>query len=165
MDIIGEIHFQGKALLIYDSIDEPWFRAVEIARFLHYADGKTYHMLDLLDNHDKLPLEFRGSGQRRMETFISENGLYEILMRSTRPMAKAFKRVVKDELRSMRRDGFGFGSAMFDRRATDLEHQEELAYLRFWDHENGEFKEEYWDYRRRGSPRLIMRPDGEILEA
>lgn len=38
-------------------------------------------------------------------TFLTEDGLYEVLMRSTKPLAKEFKKQVKHILKTIRKTG------------------------------------------------------------
>lgn len=45
------------------------------------------------------------SGQDRDVWFLTEDGLYEVLMQSRKPIAKQFKRGVKEILKSLRRTG------------------------------------------------------------
>ena len=42
-------------------------------------------------------------GQRRKVTFITETGLYNILSQSKKPIARAWRRVVHEELIALRR--------------------------------------------------------------
>ena len=41
MDIVGQIRFDGYILDVYDSLDEPYFMAVEVAKLIDYSTGKT----------------------------------------------------------------------------------------------------------------------------
>ena len=43
------------------------------------------------------------SGQSREMTFLTEDGLYEVLMQSRKPIAKAFKKEVKQILKQNKR--------------------------------------------------------------
>jgi prophage antirepressor-like protein len=45
------------------------------------------------------------SGQLRKMWFLTEDGLYEVLMQSRKPIAKEFKRQVKIILKDIRRHG------------------------------------------------------------
>ena len=45
------------------------------------------------------------SGQNREAWFLTENGLYEVLMQSRKPLAKEFKKKVKEILKSIRKHG------------------------------------------------------------
>lgn len=54
---------------------------------------------------EKLNSTILSGGQRREVTFLTEDGLYEVLMQSRKPIAKQFKKCVKQILREIRRHG------------------------------------------------------------
>ena len=51
---------------------------------------------------EKLKCLLSTSGQRREMWFLTEDGLYEVLMQSRKPIAKAFKKEVKQNIKSHR---------------------------------------------------------------
>jgi prophage antirepressor-like protein len=103
VEIVGTINFGGHALDIYDSLDEPLFKAVDVAKIIDYSMGKTWRMLDLCEEDEKLDLQIVGLGQRRHAMFVTEMGLYNILSHSSKPIARKWRRVVHEELISLRR--------------------------------------------------------------
>lgn len=62
-------------------------------------------MLDKIDEDEKLVGTLFRSGQNREAWFLTENGLYEVLMQSRKPLAKKFKKKVKEILKSIRKHG------------------------------------------------------------
>lgn len=62
-------------------------------------------MLDKIDEDEKLVGTLFRSGQNREVWFLTENGLYEVLMQSRKPLAKEFKKKVKEILKSIRKHG------------------------------------------------------------
>ena len=60
-------------------------------------------MLELCEEDEKLKLPLVVAGQRRSVNFVTENGLYNILSQSRMEIARAWRRVIHDELISMRR--------------------------------------------------------------
>lgn len=52
-------------------------------------------MVNLVDGDEKLKRTIYVSGQNREMWFLTEDGLYEVLMQSRKPIAKAFKKEVK----------------------------------------------------------------------
>ncbi len=58
-------------------------------------------MLNNVDEDEKLTYVIHNSGQNREMWFLTEDGLYEVLMQSRKPIAKAFKKEVKKILRSV----------------------------------------------------------------
>ena len=51
-------------------------------------------MLSTVDDDEKLVSTIFISGQNRKMWFLTENGLYEVLMQSRKPIAKDFKKKV-----------------------------------------------------------------------
>lgn len=62
-------------------------------------------MIDTVDEDEKLRETIFTSGQNREVWFLTENGLYEVLMQSRKPLAKEFKKKVKEILKSIRKHG------------------------------------------------------------
>ena len=93
--------------------DTPWFRGTDVAAALGYVNlGKAVRTH--VDDEDKVKLEnLGGSGldplsnpNERAQIFISESGLYSLIMSSKKPEAKLFKRwVTSVVLPSIRRTG------------------------------------------------------------
>ena len=104
-DILRTINAQGHELNIYGTTDKPLFLAVEVAKMIDYSVGNTGWMLNTVDEDEKLTLEILRAGQRRQMWFLTEDGLYEVLMQSRKPIARRFKRAVKDILKDLRLSG------------------------------------------------------------
>ena len=62
-------------------------------------------MLANVDESEKLVGKIFRSGQNRDVTMLTEDGLYEVLMLSTKPNAKPFKKQVKEILKTIRKTG------------------------------------------------------------
>ena len=104
-DILRTINAQGHELNIYGTTEEPLFLAVEVAKMIDYSVGNTGWMLNTVDEDEKLTLEILRAGQRRQMWFLTEDGLYEVLMQSRKPIARRFKRAIKDILKDLRLSG------------------------------------------------------------
>ena len=104
-DILRTINAQGHELNIYRTTEEPLFLAVEVAKLIDYSIGNTAHMLNTVDLDEKLLVTLVRSGQGREMWFLTEDGLYEVLMQSRKPIARRFKRAVKDILKDLRLSG------------------------------------------------------------
>ena len=102
MDILETINVQGHVLDIYGTKEEPLFLAVDVARMIDYSVGNTGQMLNGVDPDEKLTLTIQGAGQRRNMWFLTEYGLYEVLMQSRKPIARRFKSSVKRILKDIR---------------------------------------------------------------
>ena len=88
---------------IYGTAEEPLFLARDIAEILEHS--RASEMLKSVDDDEKLMQEMFASGQNRQMWFLTESGLYEVLMLSRKPKAKEFKRKVKEILKTIRKHG------------------------------------------------------------
>ena len=105
MERIEVVNAYGLSLDVYGTPEEPLFLAADVARAIDYSEGNTAHMLETVDENEKLIVTIVRSGQRRGMWFLTENGLYEVLMQSRKPIAKKFKSVVKRMLKDLRLKG------------------------------------------------------------
>ncbi|HEQ4786069.1 TPA: BRO family protein [Streptococcus pyogenes] len=116
MQVITTTNFHERPLDIYGDIQEPLFLARAVAEMIDYTKtSQGYYdvqaMLRKVDEDEKLKgmaLEgttknFR-SGQKVW--FLTEHGLYEVLMRSNKPKAKEFRKAVKNILKEIRLNGY-----------------------------------------------------------
>lgn len=103
MEIVGSVIFKDKTLPIYSSLDVPLFRASDVAKLIEYSDGNVWKMLEMCEADEKLTLPMVAHGQRRAVSFITETGLYNILAQSRKPIARAWRRVVHEELIALRK--------------------------------------------------------------
>ena len=102
INILETVNLQGHELNIYGTKEEPLFLAVDVAKLIDYSVGHTSHMLNTVDEDEKLVATIVRSGQRRDMWFLTEYGLYEVLMQSRKPMARRFKVGVKCILKELR---------------------------------------------------------------
>ena len=84
---------------------EPWFAAKDVCDILQLTDvSKT---MERLDDDEKLIRVLFVSGQNREMWFVNESGMYNLIFRSNKPEAKAFRKWVTGEvLPSIRRFGY-----------------------------------------------------------
>lgn len=87
---------------IYGSPREPLFLGADIAAMIEYSPDKVGQMLELVDDNEKLTDTIYREGQNREMWFVTENGLYELLMQSRKPLAKRFKVEIKKMLHEYR---------------------------------------------------------------
>lgn len=90
----------GKEFEIYGDFENPLFLAKDVAEWIETQN--VSQMLSKIDEDEKLIYKLYISGQNRDCWFVTENGLYEILMLSTKPIAKQFKKAIKELLHSLR---------------------------------------------------------------
>lgn len=110
LQVIDERELLGKEFKIYGDIENPLFLAKDVAEWIDYSKtGKgafdVSKMLNTVDDNEKLNGIIFVSGQNRGMKFLTEDGLYEVLMQSRKPIAKQFKKEVKQILKSIRMTG------------------------------------------------------------
>lgn len=103
MEKVGQIRFDSYILDVYDSLDYPYFLAVEVAKLIDYSAGNTGQMLDLIEADEHLTTTMHRSGQNRKVYMITELGLYNILSQSKKPVARKWRRIVHSNLILLRK--------------------------------------------------------------
>lgn len=93
----------GKSFSVYGDIDNPLFLAKDVAEMIEHSDVSK--MVKAIDEDEKLIGTLFVSGQNREVWFLTEYGLYEVLMQSRKPIAKEFKKEVKAILKQLRMSG------------------------------------------------------------
>ena len=112
LKVINEQEVLGKHFAIYGDLENPLFLAKDVASWIEYSkrtDG-SYNvsaMLNSVDEDEKVKVHttvnnFNGWSD---SWFLTENGLYEVLMQSRKPIAKQFKKEVKQILKDIRKHG------------------------------------------------------------
>ena len=101
LQIIDERELLGKEFKMYGDFENPLFLAKDVAEWIEHS--KTSMMLEGVDEDEKLKETIFTSGQNREVWFLTEDGLYEVLMQSRKPIAKEFKKKVKEILKELRK--------------------------------------------------------------
>ena len=102
-DKVGTIVLDNVSLDVYSSLNEPLFKATDVASTIEYSDGNTFRMVNLCEDDEKLNLPMVVAGQRRSVTFITETGLYNVLSQSRKPVARKWRRIIHDEIIRLRK--------------------------------------------------------------
>lgn len=103
MRIVGNVLFMKHTLPVYDSLDKPLFKASDIANIIDYSEGNVWKMLEMCEADEKLNLPLVVAGQRRTVSFVTETGLYNILSQSRKAVARAWRRIIHEELINLRK--------------------------------------------------------------
>ena len=101
--VIAEQNVLGKEFHIYGTIEEPLFLAKDVAKWIEHSD--VHKMLQSVDDDEKGRNNVPTPGGEQECWFLTENGLYEVLMLSRKPIAKKFKKEVKRILHDLRVNG------------------------------------------------------------
>ena len=104
LQVIEQREILGKQLTMYGDFEEPLFLAKEVAEWIE--NKQPTQMVELVDEDEKLKCIINTSGQNREMWFLTEDGLYEVLMQSRKPIAKQFKKEVKTLLKNIRKGMF-----------------------------------------------------------
>lgn len=113
LKILNERELLGKNFKVYSNGDEFLFLAKDIAEWIDYAFKdkekgirNVNMMLNSLDEDEKIKVAtILPSGRSQDLWYVTEDGLYEILMLSRKPIAKEFKKKVKIILKEIRKNG------------------------------------------------------------
>lgn len=93
----------GKEFRIYGDYENPLFLARDVAAWIEHSN--TIVMLQSVDAEEKVVNNVYTLGGEQKAWFLTEDGLYEVLMQSRKPIAKEFKKKVKEILKSVRKTG------------------------------------------------------------
>ncbi len=104
LQVIEQREILGKQLTMYGDFEDPLFLAKEVAEWIE--NKQPTQMVELVDEDEKLKCIINTSGQNREMWFLTEDGLYEVLMQSRKPIAKQFKKEVKTLLKNIRKRMF-----------------------------------------------------------
>ena len=102
--VISKSNLLGKEIDVYGDAMNPLFLAKDVADWIGHSDVST--MIRVVDEDEKMSLTNPNNlcgGQKSW--FLTENGLYEVLMQSRKPIAKLFKKGVKKILHEIRLKG------------------------------------------------------------
>lgn len=103
LQIIDERKLFGKDFKIYGDIENPLFLAKDVANWIEHSNPRV--MLNTVDETEKVVNNVYTLGGSQESWFLTEDGLYEVLMQSRKPIAKQFKKEVKKILKSIRMNG------------------------------------------------------------
>ena len=90
----------GKEFRIYGDVKNPLFLAKDVAEWIDYGVSNV-KMVKNVDEDEKIITRTNNTSA----TFLTEDGLYEVLMQSRKPIAKQFKKQVKIILKQIREIG------------------------------------------------------------
>lgn len=124
-EIVGTIKFDNKFLNVYSSVNEPLFRATDVANIIGYSEGNTWKMLEVCEEDEKLNLPMVVAGQKRTVSFITELGLYNVLSQSRKPIARKWRRIIHNEIIRLRKERGLTIMAQFD----EWDHELDTLYI------------------------------------
>ena len=108
MDLVKNIDdtflFDEKELRVVGEMDDPWFVAKDICKILDIKDNRSG--LRIVQEDCKKEFTIKTGGGNQKMSVINEAGLYRLIMRSNKPIAEKFQKIVCNEiLPQLRRKG------------------------------------------------------------
>lgn len=129
LQVIEQRELLGKNFRIYGDFENPLFLAKDVAEWIEHSDTST--MMRNIDNEEKVTNNVCTLGGIQEAWFLTEDGLYEVLMQSRKPIAKKFKKKIKEILKDIRRHGMYAKDELLDnpdlliKVATELKKEKE----------------------------------------
>ena len=97
--IINKSTFLDKEIDVWGSAEQPLFRAKDVSDWLNLKN--TPEIIKRIDTEERHKFNLGRNGGDTW--FLTEDGLYELLMQSRKPIAKQFKKGVKKILHEIRK--------------------------------------------------------------
>lgn len=101
ISVLKQTELCGQLFEVYGTPQEPLFKAQDVAVMLSLTNVSD--MMKRVDEDEATKLNL--GGQIGETWMLTENGLYEVLMQSRKPIAKQFKKGVKTILKEIRKTG------------------------------------------------------------
>lgn len=99
-NVLKQTELLGQQFAVYGTPQAPLFKAKEVAALLGLTNHREF--VNRVDEEERCKLNLPPQGETWM---LTENGLYEVLMQSRKPIAKSFKKGVKSILKEIRTNG------------------------------------------------------------
>lgn len=115
LQVVEQREVLGKEFKIYGDFENPLFLAKDVAEWIEHS--KSDVMLKSVDDNEKVKVNnvyVDGRTGGNGVWFLTEDGLYEVLMQSRKPIAKEFKKEVKKILKTIRQDGMYVTEKLLD---------------------------------------------------
>ena len=114
LTILTERIILGQEFRIYGTVENPMFLVADIARAIDHC--KPSKLVDIVDDSNKIKTTLIGTSSSHQNShgglrenkdcwFVTEAGLYKILMRSDKPKAQPFQDKVCEILKEIRQTG------------------------------------------------------------
>ena len=118
----------GREFTIYGTAENPLFLAKDVAEIVEVRNISD--LMSRIDNDEKILVNTIGLTEgigNPNKWFLTEDGLYEVLMQSRKPIAKEFKKGVKEILKSIRKNGAYMTEQTLERALTEPDFLIQLA--------------------------------------
>ena len=99
LQVIREQEVLGKEFRVYGTVENPLFLAKDVASWIEYDTEQVGKMLKTVDEDEKIQINTRniiaGKGNP-IKWFLTEQGLYEVLANSRKPIAKKILKLLDE---------------------------------------------------------------------
>lgn len=99
--VLTKAEVLAKEFIVYGTVEEPLFLAKDVAEWIGLTNVSD--MISRIDEDEVTKLNL--GGLQGVCNFLTENGLYEVLMQSRKPICRQFKKEVKNILKNIRMNG------------------------------------------------------------
>lgn len=104
LQVIDKRNILNYEVTTYGDLENPLFLAKDVANWIGHSNHRA--MINMVDEDEKvkaiIPVSNNYGVQNESTWFLTEDGLYEVLMQSRKPIAKDFKKKVKKLLKDLR---------------------------------------------------------------
>lgn len=101
LQVVDSREVLGFEFKIYGDFENPLFLAKDVAKVIEHTDSNK--MIINVDADEKVKKKVPTLGGIQEMWLLTEDGLYEVLFQSNKPIAKEFKRKVKEILKELRK--------------------------------------------------------------
>ena len=105
IQVLKQTELLGHQFTVYGTAENPLFLAKEVGEVLEYSESNSSQLTNLVDDDEKVRNIVTTPGGNQEVWMLTEDGLYEVLMQSRKPIAKQFKKGVKQILHEVRTTG------------------------------------------------------------
>ena len=128
---VGLVSFDDITIDVYNSLDEPIFKVVDVANAIDIPEEKFWSVISMCESDEivLMPTAMDDDGFARI--YITESGLYNVLSQSQEVLARKWRRVIIKQLIELRKskgmdvsDQFDEWDSMLDDIYFDEDRQE-----------------------------------------
>lgn len=105
IQVLKQTELLGHQFTVYGTAENPLFLTKEIADIIEYSASNSSKLTNLVDRDEKVRSIITTPGGNQEVWLLTEDGLYEVLFQSRKPIAKQFKKGVKQILHEVRATG------------------------------------------------------------
>jgi prophage antirepressor-like protein len=105
IQVLKQTELLGHQFTVYGTAENPLFLTKEVADIIEYSASNSSKLTNLVDRDEKVRNIITTPGGNQEVWLLTEDGLYEALFQSRKPIAKEFKKGVKEILKTIRKTG------------------------------------------------------------